>query len=391
MKIAKLFLCSLFLLTSCSGDGDFSSDASTSAESSGEFGSSLGNGQGSGQNTSPGQITAGEWNDLDSWSFWLGLIDKDDYVQSNSIWSFYTKNRLAFDVVDSNLNSVNGALLALYKDDVFIAESKTDNFGKTNLFINLYEESDVISDFSSYTVKLNSNTITQSIVPYSEGINQIMTQPANNLDDKIEISFIVDATGSMSDELEFLKSDLQDVISTVQNDNQTVSIYTSAVFYRDYDDDYLVKHSDFTSNINTTIDFIEQQYADGGGDFPEAVDVALSKSINDLQWSSNAKTKIAFLLLDAPPHNENQIINDIHQTVEHAAKNGIKIIPIAASGIDKPTEFLMRYLAITTNGTYVFITDDSGIGNDHLEPTVGEFQVEFLNELLVRLINKYSE
>ena len=391
MKIAKLFLCSLFLLTSCSGDGDFSSDASTSAESSGEFGSSLGNGQGSGQNTSPGQITAGEWNDLDSWSFWLGLIDKDDYVQSNSIWSFYTKNRLAFEVVDSNLNSVNGALVALYKDDVFIAESKTDNFGKTNLFINLYEESDVISDFSSYTVKLNSNTITQSIVPYSEGINQIMTQPANNLDDKIEISFIVDATGSMSDELEFLKSDLQDVISTVQNDNQTVSIFTSAVFYRDYDDDYLVKHSDFTSNINTTIDFIEQQYAEGGGDFPEAVDVALSKSINDLQWSSNAKTKIAFLLLDAPPHNENQIINDIHQTTKHAAKNGIKIIPIAASGIDKPTEFLMRYLAITTNGTYVFITDDSGIGNDHLEPTVGEFQVEFLNELLVRLINKYSE
>ncbi len=369
----------------------FSSDASTSAESSGEFGSSLGNGQGSGQNTSPGQITAGEWNDLDSWSFWLGLIDKDDYVQSNSIWSFYTKNRLAFEVVDSNLNSVNGALVALYKDDVFIAESKTDNFGKTNLFINLHEESDVISDFSSYTVKLNSNTITQSIVPYSEGINQIMTQPANNLDDKIEISFIVDATGSMSDELEFLKSDLQDVISTVQNDNQTVSIFTSAVFYRDYDDDYLVKHSDFTSNINTTIDFIEQQYADGGGDFPEAVDVALSKSINDLQWSSNAKTKIAFLLLDAPPHNENQIINDIHQTTKHAAKNGIKIIPIAASGIDKPTEFLMRYLAITTNGTYVFITDDSGIGNDHLEPTVGEFQVEFLNELLVRLINKYSE
>lgn len=391
MKIAKLFLCSLFLLTSCSGDGDFSSDASTLGESSGEFGSSLGNGQGSSQNTSPGQITAGEWNDLDSWSFWLGLIDKDDYAQSNSIWSFYTKNRLAFEVVDSNLNSVNGALVALYKDDVFIAESKTDNFGKTNLFINLHEESDAISDFSSYTVKLNSNTITQSIVPYSEGINQIMTQPANNLDDKIEISFIVDATGSMSDELEFLKSDLQDVISTVQNDNQTVSIFTSAVFYRDYDDDYLVKHSDFTSNINTTIDFIEQQYAEGGGDFPEAVDVALSKSINDLQWSSNAKTKIAFLLLDAPPHNENQIINDIHQTVEHAAKNGIRIIPIAASGIDKPTEFLMRYLAIITNGTYVFITDDSGIGNDHLEPTVGEFQVEFLNELLVRLINKYSE
>jgi hypothetical protein len=46
---------------------------------------------------------------------------------------------------------------------------------------------------------------------------------------------------------------------------------------------------------------------------------------------------------------------------------------------------------MSTNGTYVFITDDSGIGNSHLEPSVGEFQVEFLNDLMVRLINKYSD
>ncbi len=51
----------------------------------------------------------------------------------------------------------------------------------------------------------------------------------------------------------------------------------------------------------------------------------------------------------------------------------------------------MRFMAISTNGTYVFITNDSGIGNEHLEPTVGEYQVEYLNDLLVRLINKYSE
>ena len=37
-----------------------------------------------------------------------------------------------------------------------------------------------------------------------------------------------------------------------------------------------------------------------------------------------------------------------------------------------------------------FVTDDSGIGNDHLEPTVGEYEVELLNDLLVRLINAYG-
>jgi len=51
----------------------------------------------------------------------------------------------------------------------------------------------------------------------------------------------------------------------------------------------------------------------------------------------------------------------------------------------------MRFLSISTNGTYVFITDHSGIGNSHLEPTVGPYQVEFLNNQMVRLINKYAE
>ena len=73
-----------------------------------------------------------------------------------------------------------------------------------------------------------------------------------------------------------------------------------------------------------------------------------------------------------------------------ASQKGIKIIPVTASGIDKDTEFLMRFFSITTNSTYVFITNDSGIGNDHLIASVGEYQVENLNDLMVRIITKYS-
>jgi len=85
------------------------------------------------------------------------------------------------------------------------------------------------------------------------------------------------------------------------------------------------------------------------------------------------------------------VIETVQKAIENAATNGIKIIPITASGINKETEFLMRFSAIATNGTYVFITDHSGIGNDHLEPTVGDYEVEFLNNLMVRLINENLE
>ena len=46
------------------------------------------------------------------------------------------------------------------------------------------------------------------------------------------------------------------------------------------------------------------------------------------------------------------------------------------------------FLDVTTAGTYVFLTDDSGIGGPHLDATVGDYEVEYLNELMIRLINE---
>ena len=51
----------------------------------------------------------------------------------------------------------------------------------------------------------------------------------------------------------------------------------------------------------------------------------------------------------------------------------------------------MRTLALTTNGTYVFLTDDSGVGGSHIKPTTDSYDVEKLNDLLVRLAIQYTE
>lgn len=388
MKNLRLLFISLILMTSCDASLDGTSDGDSEYSSS-DVDSSGGNGQ----NTSAGQVTAGEWNDLNNWSFWLDLLENEDYSESVTHWDYYTMNRLAFEIKDSSMNPINGATVALYQNDILITEAKTDNFGKINLFIDLNTEHNTYKNLENYGYTVNDVAVLEPILSYNEGVNNYIIGN-NNIDavtNKIEISFIVDATSSMADELEFLKNDLQDVISEIQNANAMSTILTSTVFYRDSGDDYVVKHSDFTSNSNSTINYIEEQSANGGGDYPEAVDVALNTAINELQWSTDSKSKLAFLLLDAPPHHDPQVISNIHSTIQTAAKKGIRVIPVTASGIDKSTEFLMRFFAIATNGTYVFITNDSGIGNDHLEPTVGQYEVEYLNELLVRLINTYSE
>ena len=72
----------------------------------------------------------------------------------------------------------------------------------------------------------------------------------------------------------------------------------------------------------------------------EAVHTALEDALQKLSWEESNYARIAFLLLDAPPHYEQKVLKSIHSSVKMYAAKGIKLIPVAASGIDKKTEQL---------------------------------------------------
>ncbi|MCA9705615.1 MAG: substrate-binding domain-containing protein [Myxococcales bacterium] len=101
--------------------------------------------------------------------------------------------------------------------------------------------------------------------------------------------------------------------------------------------------------------------------------------------------RVVFVVTDAPPHPGAGVGQSLQRTAALAARKGIRIVPVASSGVDKPTEFMLRHLAVSTGGTYVFLTDHSGIGNAHLEPTVGPYVVEPLSDLLVDVIHEYTK
>lgn len=382
----------LAILSSCSTeDAGGASEVDPAASADGSFsGGSSGSGNGSGNNNQSGLITAGEWNDLDNWGFWESLLNGQEFSEMPTYWGFYTNQRVSVQVKGNDGNPMIDAQVELRRGNSLVWASKTDNLGKAELWLNLFEEGSIQS-MNEYTLFIDGNAIPGTVKRINEGVNEITLNVVSEMSHQVDLSFIVDATGSMGDELEFLKDDLLSVIQRTQAENSSIDIRTSTVFYRDEGDDYVVRSSDFSHNLNTTMGFINQQSANGGGDYPEAVHTALETAIRDLQWSLQARTRIAFLLLDAPPHYEPQVVNSIQSQIVNAAQKGIKIIPITASGIDKQTEFLMRFLSISTNGTYVFITDDSGIGEAHLKPSVGEYEVEFLNDLMVRLITQYVQ
>ena len=380
-KLYFLSFIAALLLSACArpDDGMYDDYSMHSKESKGSQG---------GIQPQGGLVTAGEWNDLDNWDFYQKTLMKEPFKGFPDDWQMYTNHRIAVAITAKNKPAAN-ATVTLFRNDTPIWTAKTDNLGRAELWVGAFQKEKELNT-TLLRLKVNEQWVSTAAISETQmnriALDETLPSPTN----LVQIAFMVDATGSMGDELEFLKMDLKKVINEAQKTNNQLKISTATVFYRDEGDEYVVKHSPFTEDINQTIEFISQQRADGGGDFPEAVDKALVQ-LNQLQWQPEARTRIAFLVLDAPPHNKPAVINSIQYSVKTAAASGIKLIPVVASGIDKTTEFLMRFIAMYTNGTYVFITDHSGIGNKHLEPSVGEYQVEKLSDLMVRLIKKYSE
>lgn len=345
----------------------------------------------SGANTQipAGQITAAEWNDNRNFDKWLPLLEDGQeetapgaFKEFLQRWQFNTKNRISVNITKEDA-PVCGAVVKVYSGETLLYSATSNANGKAYLFIKSVNEGD------SLTIEAVSGGQTVSReAEYENNMEvDIEVAAAGAKEDKLEIMFVVDTTGSMGDELRYLKAEIKDVIGQVKLANPQTEISIALLFYRDIGDDYVTRYFDFNSDIDTIKANISAQGPAGGGDYPEAVHTALSEAVAK-QWSTGNSTKLIIHVMDAPPHDNVNDMSVYENSIYTAASKGIRMIPVASSGIDKGTEYLLRNQALLTNGTYVFITDDSGIGGDHIEPTIDGYVVEYLNALLVRVINE---
>ena len=328
-------------------------------------------------------------NDFSKWNYWqdIAVPILDQYKET---WKFFPDKRVSVQLTNFDNNPIIGKKLKLINDNNEIVwESVTDNRGNVELWISsLTTQKNV---FGNYRIEDEfGNVLSQNAKEFRNGQNLIKINESCNKKRALDLVFVVDATGSMGDEINYLKSELLDVLKKVESSLKNTNVRYGSVFYRDHGDDYITRKFDFSHNAENLIDFIKKQNAKGGGDRPEAVVEAVESSVDELSWSNENTTKIMFLLLDAPPHLSDENIERLHQKIKLASKKGITLIPIAASDTDKQTEYLMRTFALLTNGTYTFLTNDSGIGNNHIKPTASEYEVEKLNDLLLRLILQRS-
>ena len=320
-------------------------------------------------NVSAGKLTAGEVNDFAKWYFWPNILDKT-HAQFVRTWGIEPRQRYTVQVMNKNGYPIANYPVSLTDGKNTLFQTVTDNTGKAELWGNL------IIGAQQSRVQAPDTLI-------------VLDEPCD-LSNAVDVMFVFDATGSMGDELRYLQAEMKDVIARATDATGGLAIRTGAVVYRDHGDEYITRLSRLTSDIKTTQTFIDKQCASGGGDYPEAVPEALMAALNSVGWDSEARARIAFLILDAPCHQDSATLAMLHDQVLNAAAMGVRIVPVVCSGIGESGEYLLRSIALATNGTSFFLTDDSGIGNKHLKPTTDSLKVEHLNDMLVRTIVEFS-
>ncbi len=340
-----------------------------------------------------GIITAGRWSDLENWTKFQKTHEDPSIRSIQNQWGFNLLDRR----ISVKLTNEEGIGIPLQRlqlrnnRDSVIWTSVTDNNGLAELWANPFS-SRAFEKSEKYNLFVLLGERWNSLGKVSTGNNSIeefrlnLNAPTFN---EVDVCFVMDATGSMGDEIRYLQKELSYFAQNAQKSLPCSKIRISSVFYRDIGDAYVSKSSDFTDRVDDILGFISEQSAGGGGDFPEAVDAGLSTAIHELKWSEGSIAKILFLVLDAPPHTEKA--KEIRELIQAASAKGIRIIPITASGINTSTEFLMKYMASMTGGEYVYITDHSGVGNSHIKPTGVKENVDLLKNQWMNILIKYAQ
>ncbi|MGM9425696.1 VWA domain-containing protein [Hydrogenophaga sp. MI9] len=209
---------------------------------------------------------------------------------------------------------------------------------------------------------------------------------------RLDLVFLVDATGSMGDEIDKLKSSLHSIAAEAARLPSHPDLCFGLVAYRDRTDPFVLRSHDFTNDLGAFQKVLNQLQADGGGDYPEAMSEALGETVHRLSWRGDGATRMVVLLADAPP----QLGPDrppYDEEMLAALAKGIKIFSVGASGLDRQGEFIQRQMAQFTGGRFVFLTYDragqpaSGPGRETVHD-VKNYSVATLDHLIVRLIRE---
>ncbi len=177
---------------------------------------------------------------------------------------------------------------------------------------------------------------------------------------RVDVVFALDATGSMSEEIQAAKQRILGIAEAIRNGEPRPIVRFRVVLFRDRGDEFVVRESPFSADPRDAERVLAAAKADGGGDKAEAVYEALHVAIRQTPWSAAADVmKIVYLIGDAGPHVYRDG-PDIDADLAWALENGVVVHVIGCDGLTPGERATLEQLALATEGRAFSLDDRRG-------------------------------
>ena len=350
-------------------------------------------------------VTAGSVDDNEAWEDYLLYRQWFDGLSPRpAVLDVLVEGRQVLTVVDADGSTVPGARIQVLDGDGAEVASLTTYADGRALFHPATTEVDPSTQRRpSYTAlvrppaSVGGDDVEPVRIPLDTESRSHTLELAGSVADqpvRLDVAFLIDATGSMADEIDRLTANMVSVAEDIAALPGEPDVRFAMTVYRDHGDKFVTRTFDFTGDVDEFSGALREVVADGGGDYPEALEDGLHDALEVPAWRGDDTVKLVFLVADAPPHvsGPDDAAPRYDDDIRAAAARGIKVFPIASSGLatDPQGEYIFRQLAQITMGRFVFLTYGAdgaspGEGTDHqVEP--GSYDVLPLDELVVALV-----
>lgn len=236
----------------------------------------------------------------------------------------------------------------------------------------------------SFSGLLNANqSVVNALKTVKTPVNRVLR---TEVDDGLDLCFVVDTTGSMGDDIQNAKENMARILEHLAN--KTHNYRVALIDYRDYpsrsydsrDYPYHIQLQ-FSENNDAIINAINHLDLGDGGDNAETVYSALMAATR-MDWREDAK-KVIIILGDAPPldpepetgYTYEKVIfallkadigidleHSDDEVIAHLENSFINVYSIGTDASDEASNFF-RKISAGTGGTYSDVRDASQVGD----------------------------
>jgi Mg-chelatase subunit ChlD len=337
-----------------------------------------------------GGLEGGEIDDNADFEAFLDYLDRAEAAVGADpmVHLVDVRDRHLLTVRDAAGDTVPDATVrVLVDDDTRVTWGRTRADGRFAFFPGAYEAS-----AEKYLVRVehaghSASAVLQATEATLEISLPVDLEPAAP---RLDVAFVIDCTGSMGEEIDRIKATITEIAGRIAADDSQPDLRFGLVAYRDLGDAFVTRTVNFTEDVQAFQGAIDGLEANGGGDFPEALNEALHETMRGLDWRQDDALRLTFVVADAPAHHYEQAQYTYDQAMLDAATMGVKVFPVASGGSDPVAELQFRQLAQFSLGHFVFVTEGGGSpegsGGSDYDVDPQQFRVEALDDLIVRLV-----